>query len=259
VRLPDDDERARLRTPPRERPVMRQIWLHLGFLHWPVDVAALQASLPPGLTVDTWEGVGYVGVVPFTIPLSRTPRLGAPIAPAFHELNVRTYVHRDGRDPGVWFFSLDAASRLAVAGARCAYRLPYFGADMTMTIDDDPVRGAAIDYASRRRRGGAAFRARYRPTGPAAVATPGSREFFLLERYLLYAWNGRALRTARVAHVPYPVQPAIATDVAESVVAAAGLPAPGAPPPIVHYARAVDVKIFRPHGVAMRPSAAAPT
>jgi uncharacterized protein YqjF (DUF2071 family) len=256
VRLPDDDERARLRAPPAERPVMRQIWLHLGFLHWPVDVAALQALLPPGLTVDTWEGTGYVGVVPFTIPLSRTARLGAPIAPAFHELNVRTYVHRDGREPGVWFFSLDAASRLAVAGARCAYRLPYFGAEMTMTIADapndpsdpnDPIRGASVGYTSRRRRGGAAFRARYRPTGPAASAMPGTREFFLLERYLLYAWDGRALRTARVAHAPYPVQPAIAMDIEESVIGAAGLPSPGVAPALVHYARAVDVKIFRPH------------
>jgi len=248
VSAPGDDERERLRTPPSERPVMRQLWRHLGFLHWPVDADAVRALLPPGLEVDTFEGVAYVGVVPFTILLSRTPRAGAPIAPAFHELNVRTYVHRAGRAPGVWFFSLDAASRLAVAGARCAYRLPYFHADMTMTVANADGT-TVVDYASRRRRGGAGFRARYRPDGPVAPAAAGTRDFFLLERYLLYAWDGRALRTARVAHDPYPAQPAVAADVVETVVAAGGLPAPPASPPLVHYAREVDVRIYRPHAL----------
>jgi uncharacterized protein YqjF (DUF2071 family) len=227
---------------------MRQLWRHLGFLHWPVDADAVRALLPPGLDVDTFDGVAYVGVVPFTVPRGRMPGVGVPITPPFHELNVRTYVHRDGRDPGIWFFSLDAASRLAVAGARCAYRLPYFHAAMKMTVTS--AGGATvIDYASRRRRGNATFRARYRPQGRVAPATLGSLEFFLLERYLLFAWNGRALRTARVAHVPYPAQPAVATDVVETVVAAAGLSAPAGPPPLVHYARELDVRIYRPHAL----------
>ncbi len=244
--LPSDLERERLRTPPAERPVMRQIWRHLTFLHWPVAVEALAARLPPGLDVDTFEGVAYVGLVPFTIPLSRTPRAGLPIAPAFHETNLRTYVHRGGRDPGIWFFSLDAASRLAVAGARCAYRLPYFAAEMTMAVTE-----GAVDYASRRLSPGApaAFRGRCRPTGPPAPAAPGSREFFLAERYLLYAWNGRALRTARVAHRPYPLQLAEASDLEESLFLAAGLPPPDGPPALVHYAHELDVQVHRPHAL----------
>ena len=118
---------------------MRQVWRHLGFLHWPIASAAIAPLLPPGLSVDTFDGVAYLGLVPFTIPLSRTPRLGLPVAPAFHELNLRTYVHRDGRDPGVWFFSLDAASRLAVAGARLGYHLPYFHARISLEISDGPI------------------------------------------------------------------------------------------------------------------------
>src|SRR4029079_11309536 len=116
----------------------------------------------------------------FTIPLTRTARLGAPMAPAFHEINLRTYVHRGGGGPGIWVFRLVGASRLAVAGARLGYGLPYFHADITLA-----ETGAAVDYRSRRRRSPAAFAARYQPTGPGAAGATGSLEFFLAERYLL--------------------------------------------------------------------------
>ena len=170
------------------------------------------------------------------------------MTPAFHELNVRTYVHRDGRDPGVWFFSLDAASRLVVAGARLAYRLPYFHARMTLEVrggegaPDESTTARSACPAARR------FSGRYRPAGAAVAAAPGTLEFFLAERYLLYGWTGRALRTARVSHTAYPLQPAVAHDVAQTVTDAARLPpaAFATPPPLVHYAREVDVAIFGP-------------
>ncbi|HEY7373755.1 MAG TPA: DUF2071 domain-containing protein [Polyangia bacterium] len=238
-----DAERLRLREPPPASPVMRQVWRQLAFLHWRVERAAVAALLPPGLEVDCFDGAAYVGVVPFTIPLTRKPRLALPLAPAFHEINARTYVHRAGRDPGVWFFSLDATSRLAVAGARIGYRLPYFAAEIALEEAD-----GWIDYRSRRRRGPAEFRARYQPVGPVAPAAPGSLEFFLAERYLLYARWGRRLRTARVHHAPYPLQAAAAEDVTQTLTEAAGLP-PGAcagPPPLAHYAAGVDVRIFGP-------------
>lgn len=225
---------------------MRQIWRRLGFLHWPMDAAAVARLLPPGLELDTFQGVAYLGLVPFTIPLSRMPRLGLPIAPAFHEVNLRTYVHRGGRDPGVWFFSLDAASRLAVAGARAAYHLPYFHARMSLE-----VTGETVAYRSRRLGSDAAaeLAATYAPMGPPSPASPGTREFFLAERYLLYAWNGRRLSSARVHHLPYPLQAAAASDVHETLTRAAGLPPPAGPPPLVHYAREVDVRIYRPRPV----------
>jgi uncharacterized protein YqjF (DUF2071 family) len=244
---PTDDERLRARQAPAERPVMRQVWRHLGFLHWPIDAAAIAKHLPPGLEVDTFDGIAYLGLVLFTIPLSRTPRFGLPIAPAFHEVNLRTYVHRGGREPGVWFFSLDAQSRLAVAGARAAYHLPYFHARMSLEVTGE----ATVSYRSRRLRSAVAaeLAGQYAPTGPAVAAAPGTREFFLAERYLLYAWDGRQLSSARVHHAPYPLQPAVASDVRETLVSVAGLPPPG-PPALVHYAREVDVQIFRPHPVS---------
>jgi uncharacterized protein len=204
-----DAERLRMREPPPGVPVMRQTWRHLAFLHWTVDAAAVARLLPPGLDVDTFGGEAWLGVVPFTIPRTRPP-----LAPPFHEVNVRTYVHRRGREPGVWFFSLDAASRLAVAGARLAYNLPYFHARMHMT-----VAGDSITYASRRTGRGRdpdppRIDCSYAPTGPASPAQPGTLEFFLAERYLLYAWDHRRLRAARVEHAPYPLQPAASTALA---------------------------------------------
>lgn len=247
---PTNDERLRGRDLPAERPVMRQIWRHLGFLHWPIEPAAVAALLPAGLEVDTFCGVAYLGLVPFTIPLSRTPRLGLPIAPAFHEANLRTYVHRGGREPGVWFFSLEAASRLAVTGARVGYHLPYFHARMSMEISGGPDApdGTTIDFRSRRLGAGAPaeLSARYGPVGPAAPAAAGSLEFFLVERYLLYASHAGALSSARVHHGPYPVQPAVAFEVRETLTRAAGLPPLAGPPALVHYAREVDVQIDRP-------------
>src|SRR5437870_2409055 len=109
--------------------VMFQNWHHLLFLHWEVPAEELQRLIPGELTIDTFEGIAYVGLVPFTMTGVRavlTPPL--PWISSFHEVNVRTYVHRDGRDPGVWFFSLDASSAIAVETARATYHLPYFDA-----------------------------------------------------------------------------------------------------------------------------------
>jgi len=248
---PTVDDRLRGRAEPAERPVMRQLWRHLGFLHWPVDHDAVSHLLPPGLEPDTFGGVAYVGIVPFTISLSQTASFALPLVPKFHELNLRTYVHRNGRSPGVWFFSLDAASHLAVVAARLTYGLPYFYSRMSMQVTGDPT-SPTIVYESRRctrTKGWGEFRGRYGPAGPAAAAAPGTLEFFLIERYLLYAWNGRSLSEARVHHVPYPLQSATVADLTESLTCVAGLPKSMGAPTHVHYSREVDVSIYRPHRV----------
>ncbi|HEY4188749.1 MAG TPA: DUF2071 domain-containing protein [Polyangia bacterium] len=248
---PSDAERLRLREAPADRPIMRQVWKHLGFLHWAVEPDVMARALPPGLQVDTFDGAAFLGIVPFTIPVSRMAGVGLPITPGFHELNVRTYVHREGREPGVWFFSLDAASQLAVWGARLAYGLPYFPARISMDVTGDRD-SPTIAYTSRRERSGteARFQARYGPMAAPFAAAPGTLEFFLVERYLLYAWRRQRLTTARVHHHPYPVQTATVADLEQTLLGAAGLPDVGGSPAYVHYAREVDVRIYRPHRVA---------
>jgi uncharacterized protein YqjF (DUF2071 family) len=219
---------------------MRQAWRHLAFLHWEVEAAALRPLVPAALDLDTCEGRAYVGIVPFTIPWTKAPFAPLPLLPAFHEINLRTYVRFQGRDPGVWFFSLDAASALAVAGARLGYGLPYHRARMKLELAGDTVR-----YESRRRSGGATFTGRYAPRGPVRNAAPGSLEHFLAERYLLYARHAGVLLKAAVAHAPYPLQDADAAVEEETLCAAAGLP-PVASAPLAHFASGVDVHIYAP-------------
>ena len=227
---------------PSGRPVMHQSWRHLGFLHWEVAAEALRRLVPKGLEIDTFEGRAFVGLVPFTMHGVRPT--WAPALPGlsrFHEVNVRTYVHLGGREPGVYFFSLDAASRLAVIGARTFWRLPYHFAAMDLRQE-----GGAILYSSTRRWPGprpADCRLRYRPRGEAAPAPPDSLEHFLAERYLLYTTSRGRLLRGRVHHAPYPLQAAECPVLDETLVQAAGIAKPS-DAPLVHYAAGVDVEVF---------------
>jgi uncharacterized protein YqjF (DUF2071 family) len=224
---------------------MRMTWHDLLFAHWALAPEALRPLVPPTLSLDTLDGRAWLAVAPFH--MSDVAPRGIPALPgvsAFPELNVRTYVTRDGK-PGVLFFSLDAGSRLGVEAARLLYHLPYFHAAMSVTPD-----GAGVRYASRRRdrRAPAAeFSARYAPEGPAARPAPGSLEHFLVERYCLYAPapSGRLYR-AEIHHAPWPLQPASAAIEANTVAAAAGVRLPGGPP-LLHFARRLDVVAWAPH------------
>ena len=220
---------------------MHQRWAELGFLHWPVSVAAVRDLVPRALTIDTFEGQAFVGLVPFTVSGAR-PMLMPPLpwVSDFHEVNVRTYVHRDGAEPGVWFFSLDAANPVVVAAARALFRLPYHHARMEMDVD-----AGGIDFSSERASDPrAACGLRYEPVGTPVPAAVGTLEHFLAERYLLYTESGGRLFQAQVHHEPYPLQPARAELRRETLVAAAQIARPDTPPPLVHFAREVNVEIF---------------
>jgi uncharacterized protein YqjF (DUF2071 family) len=233
---------------PDRRAVMYQEWRHLLFLHWEIPAQTLQLLLPPGLEIDTFEGRAYVGLVPFTMRAVRPRCLpSVPWLSYFHETNVRTYVTRGGRDPGVWFFSLDAANPVAVALARSTFGLPYHHARMCVEVD--PAIGApgpSLTYVSERLRSGAApglAEVRARVTGPVAAAIPGSFEFFLAERYLLYSARGGRLWRGQVHHTPYPLQAAEVDTLDETLLAVAGIDRPDVPP-LVHYAAGVRVEVF---------------
>ena len=156
-----------------DRPwVMRQTWNDLLFAHWPVEAALLRPLVPRPFQLDTFDGTAWVGVVPFW--MSGVTVRGVPPVPGlsrFPELNVRTYVTVDDR-PGVYFFSLDAASRFAVWGARTLLNLPYFHAGMRVQS------GAHVEYSSRRSNGhgGAEFLAAYQPDGAPFHAATGTRQ-----------------------------------------------------------------------------------
>jgi uncharacterized protein len=223
-----------------DRPwIMGQTWRELLFAHWPVPLEALRRAVPAALPLDTYDRTAWIGLTPFRVDGLRAR--GAPPPPllsSFPELNVRTYVTVDGV-PGIWFFSLDAGSRAAVAAARRGYRLPYFRADIAIERSGNEIR-----YQSRRRSNDgppAAFRARYAPSGPVAPYPDGSLERWLTERYCLYTLDERQ-RVLRgdIHHPPWPLQPARATIVANTMTAPYGIELDG-PPELLHYAERQDV------------------
>lgn len=232
---------------PRGPGVMAQSWHDLLFAHWPVPAAALAPLIPAFLPLDTWEGQAYVGVVPFRmsgIRLRGTPPL--PGLSSFLELNLRTYVTLGGK-PGVFFWSLDAANRLAVRAARKGFHLPYFDAEMSLAHE-----GEGIAYTSRRTHRGAReaeFNARYRPTGEIFHSTPGSLDAWLTERYCLYAESPRGqIFRSEIHHHPWPLQVAAAEISCNTMAAAAGIDLPDVPP-LLCFARRLDVVIWPPRRV----------
>ncbi len=236
------------RIAPTKRPlgnvVQRQSWRELSFLHWRLPAEALRPLVPAALEIDTFEGDAFIGVVPFTMTGVRP--IWAPAVPGvsnFHETNVRTYVHHRGENPGVWFFSLEAASRIAVAIARGFWHLPYHYARMSLVKSPEGV----IRYTSERRSPPplpAVCNVTCRPISEPKAATPGTLEHFLAERYVLYAdAGGGGLRRGCVHHAPYPLQTAEVSAWDESLLAAAGIARPPGEP-FAHYASGVDVEIF---------------
>ena len=228
--------------------LIRQRWEDLLFLHWRVKPAVLRALLPEGLELDTFEDQAYVGLVPFTVPVNRLLWLPAPLSPPFHEVNLRTYVKGPGADPGVWFFSLDASSRMAVTGGSALYSLPYHHAHIAFSREEqgEPGRRAWIRFESRRvPEDPPDCAVRYAPAGVPRSAAVGTLEHFLIERYVLFAWTGRRLLRGRVRHAPYPVQDAAIEGLQERLFTAAGLSRP-AEDPLAHYARGVRVDIGWP-------------
>ncbi len=230
--------RLAVREAPARSPVLYQKWRRLLFLHWSYPVDAIQATLPPGLSVDTWDGKAWVGIVPFQMRAIR-PRF-CPAVPGisnFLEMNVRAYVFdRQGR-PGVWFYSLDANRRLAVLLGRRIFHLPYVFSRMDDSRDYVIRRDAAHTSAYR-----------YGPRGETSQARPGTFEFFLVERYLLFAWNARrkALLHGQVNHSPYPIQDALVELWDDQPFAWNALARPGRPPDHTLYSSGVDVAIFSP-------------
>jgi uncharacterized protein len=229
---------------PRTRiltPIMRQSWHHVTFIHWRCDPATARKLIPRGLDLDLFAGDCWVGLVPFLITDLTIPKGPAiPWLSRFPETNVRTYViDRKGRR-GVWFFSLDAARLLAVAGARIGFGLPYFWAQMKVSVEQDIVRYSSVRLGDSAAASLVAIR-----TTKAPIAAPSVLEVFLTARFRLYAQRRSRLLMAEICHQPWPLQHASIVELQQSLAQAAGLTAPDSAP-LVHFAPRVDVIVGPP-------------
>lgn len=222
--------------------IMAQTWHDLLFMHWPIPIEQMRAVVPDILPLDTFADQAWIGVVPFR--MSGIRARGLPLIPgtsAFLELNVRTYVTVDGK-PGVYFFSLDAANRLAVWAARQTYFLPYYQAQMALA-----VRGTTIAYTSRRVHPfapPAALIGEYAPQGEPFIAAPGSLDYWLTERYCLYSVDrrGRVYR-GEIDHSPWSLQQATARIDVNTMVTPTGLELPAGAPRL-HFSHRQQVRIW---------------
>jgi uncharacterized protein YqjF (DUF2071 family) len=226
--------------PPGQSPVMLQRWLHLLFIHWPFPPQTVQMTLPRGLEADTFNGNAWIGIVPFFMRGVRPA--GFPSVPSisnFLELNLRTYVRDAAGRPGIWFYSLDANQALAVCIARAWFALPYEFADMKATAS-----GGEIDYWSRRFGSKTSLHYRYRPTERLGEAKLGALEFFLIERYRLFAHRRDKVLSGRVSHSPYRLRKVAVIDADPGLFALNGFDPPSDPPAHAIYADCVDVSVF---------------
>lgn len=223
--------------------VMRQSWQSVTFLHWPCSPAAVQSLLPQGLEVEAREGQAWVSIVLLRMHIQAPVGPPVDLLPTFPETNVRTYVVGPNGEAGIWFFSLDAASAVAVAAARAFYNLPYCWSRMHIAASDGTFR-----YTSARQVPGPASSGhdiRVRPRDPIAPGEVREIDHFLTARFVLWARYGPFLVRTPASHAPWPLRHAQVGYLREDLVEAAGLPKPQGPP-LVHFSAGVDVSIGAP-------------
>ncbi len=225
--------------------VMTQVWRKLLFAHWPLPTEALRPLLPEGLTLDTYDGQAWLGIIPFLMDSVRFRWLpGIPSTTRFAEINVRTYVTADDK-PGIFFLSLDANSLLAIIGARVTYALPYYRARFAITTREEAIdyRCERVDKTPDGATSPATFAAHYKPTGPAQLARRGSLEDWLTARYCLYTLRRSHLLRGEVHHAPWLLQPAEADIIRNTMTEPAGVHLP-VRPPLLHYSELLEVLVW---------------
>lgn len=225
---------------PVDRPVMIHRWRRVGFLHRPFEPALVQRLLPPGLHVDTFDGVAWVGIVPFRLEV-RLPSW-APAIPwlsATLETNLRTYVRGPDGRRGIFFLYLDAGAPVPVVVARAWYGIPYRWAKLRFER-----RGTLIRYESLRREPvGAHLDLRIAVSERVRAEELTELERFLICRWRLYSAGTRGHAVTEVEHDPWPVHRAEVAGIDEGVTVAVGLPPGG--PALAHYSPGVEARFGR--------------
>lgn len=225
---------------------MYQQWRDLLFLHWAMDPRIIEKKIPCDLKLDTHDGKAWVGIVPFSMRNVRPRFLPAiPFISNFEELNLRTYVVDSFGRPGVWFFSLDSSDKLATWIAKKFFHLPYANAKINRQKLNSVVNYTAQRLRHKKLDWRQSFQ--WKITGDLKTAEPGSLEFFLLERYRLFAQkpSGNTLYTGRVHHKPYQFAGVELGAYSKRLFSLNKIPVPEGPPVSAIASPGTDVSLFR--------------
>lgn len=223
------------------RVVLRQEWAELAYFHWRYDPATVQRLLPAGLTVDTFDGSAWVGLIPFEMrhvqvgPTPPVPWLGS-----FIEINVRTYVVDSTGRRAVWFFSLDVPRSMIVAVARSVFALPYCWASAT----HDHVADRHCYQMARRwpDRSGVLAKMSFAAAEPIKDDAVDNLEHFLTARWALVTQRRKQLLFGEVRHPRWPLHRVEEINIEQNVIEAAGLPSPVGTPHAL-FSPGVDVEV----------------
>lgn len=223
--------------------IMTQTWEHLLFIHWAVSPDVLRSLIPNELEIDTYDGMAWIGILPFLLTGVRIRRMPTvPFTSTFPEINVRTYV-KTKQKSGIYFLSLDASNPLVTGIAKRWYRLPYFLADMQFTRTKE-----GIAFASQRVRAKeepVIFSGSYQPIRQPIQAKHGTLEHWLTERYTLFCQcsSSRRIFFADVYHEPWALQQVDARIRENTMTTGLSIPL-GEQPDVMFYARGVQSYVW---------------
>lgn len=234
-------DRLAMRARPPGSPIMEQRWEKLLFLHWPIEPNTIQPLIPAGLELDTFDQSAWIGITPFRLSgLRLHPMPPIPGTDTFNEINLRTYVHHDGK-PGIYFLSLDASALLPALAARVFYQLPYFSADIDFTETDGNFRFEM----KRRLNGTARFAAQWRQGIRLQAPDTDSLAFFLVERYCFFTAFEGTIHMTRAYHAPWILDEALVETCQSTLLSSAGLLEP-VTSALAHFSEGVQVQIWPP-------------
>ena len=233
-----------------------QCWCDLLFVHWRLPIAEVQCRLPPGLSVDPWQGDAWLGLVAFRLRGVRPWWFPAvPVVSTFLEINLRTYVRCAGGASGVWFFSMDAASTAAVLIGRVRWNLNYHRAAVKFCRSGERLHWSSRRLWPKGREAHLALEAEVPPPKESRLADDAARgrparagtlEHFLVERYRYYALSrSQQLVSGIVAHAPYRLLPSEVLTMDQTLTDAAGFCVSG-PPAHACYCLGVASTVYPP-------------
>ncbi|WP_445170828.1 YqjF family protein [Mycolicibacterium sp. Dal123E01] len=221
-----------------------QSWLDLTFLHWPVRPDDVAHLYPPGIRPDVFDGMTYVGLIPFRMGYTKVgagPAL--PYFGAFAETNVRLYSVDDAGRHGVLFRSLETARLAVVPAIRFTMGVPYTWARMRIARSED-----VIGYDSVRRwpRRGLCSRVAVR-IGERVEPTP-------LEIWLTARWGAHTRKAGRTwwvpnEHDPWRLHAAHLVELDDELIGAADVRLAGEPLRVL-YSPGTRTRFGRPIVVA---------